>query len=77
MLTSSYITDLTDDQWKLIEEFFPERRYGRPRDYSLRRIVDAIFYVAKSGCQWRLLPRDFPPFKLVNYYFNKWSKEGR
>ena len=65
-----YPTDLTDAQWGCIEPYitFANRR-GRPRIHSLRRVLDAVFYVLRSGCAWRLLPRDFPPWRVVYYYW--------
>ena len=50
--------------------------YGRPREYRLREIVNAIFYVLRSGCSWRMLPHDFPPWGTVYHYFRRWSKNG-
>lgn len=69
----SYNTDLTDSQWQIITSVIEDKR---KRLHSLRQIVNAIFYVAKTGCQWRLLPREFPKWQLVYYYFRKWSKSG-
>src|SRR5215468_2832931 len=61
-----YASDLTDAEWRLIEPFMPPvKRLGRPRATDLRAIVDAILYIARTGCQWRLLPKDFPPFTTV------------
>lgn len=57
-----YSTDLSDAEWACLEEHLPSpENDGRPRVHSLREILDAVFYVVKSGCAWRLLPRDFPP----------------
>jgi putative transposase len=72
-----YPTDLTDAEWRCIEPYIraPNRR-GRPRIHSLRRVLDAVFYVLRSGCAWRLLPRDFPPWRSVYYWFRKWRIEG-
>jgi transposase len=58
-----YASDPTDAEWRLIEPFMPSvKRLGRPRETDLRAVVDAILYIARTGCQWRLLPKDFPPF---------------
>jgi transposase len=54
----------------------PAHRRGRPRETSLRRVVEAIFYIAQSCCQWRMLPKDFPPFTTVQYYFYRWRDDG-
>ena len=76
-----YPSDLTDLQWFNIEHLFPpERRAdgrpGRPRTYPVRELVNAIFYLARSGCAWRMLPHDFPPWKTVSYYFYTWRDQG-
>src|SRR6516162_2704923 len=58
-----YASDLTDAEWALIEPYMPPaKRLGRPRDTELRSVLDAILYIARTGCQWRMLPKDFPPF---------------
>lgn len=73
-----YPSDLTDIQWDNIEHLFPRGagKGGRPRTYPLREIVNAIFYLARSGCAWRMLPHDFPPWKTVSYYFYTWRDLG-
>jgi putative transposase len=72
-----YASDMTDAEWKLIEPLMPTRsRRGRPREISLRVIMNAILYIAASGCQWRALPKDFPPCSTVQYYFYKWRGSG-
>ena len=74
-----YPSDLTDLQWDNIEHLFhPPKRGpgGRPRTYPLRDIVDALFYLARAGCAWRMLPHDFPPWGLVSYYFYTWRDQG-
>lgn len=68
-----YETNLTDSQWEIIAEILED---GRKRQNSLQVIVNAIFYVTKTGVQWRNLPLDFPKWQLVYYYFRKWSKIG-
>ncbi len=69
----AYLTDLTDAEWECIEGLLPTAEsQGRPRLHSLREILDAIFYVVRSGCAWRLLPHDFPPWKTVYHYFRLW-----
>src|SRR3712207_6015461 len=69
-----YPTDLSDDEWSYIEPHMPvPKERGRPRIHSTREILDAIFYVLRSGCQWRMLPHDFPRWPTVYYYyFRKW-----
>lgn len=68
-----YKTNLTDSQWEIIAELLED---GRKRQNSLQVIVKAIFYVTKTGVQWRNLPKDFPKWQLVYYYFRKWSHSG-
>jgi putative transposase len=72
-----YASDMTDAEWQLIEPLMPARsRRGRPRQISLRVIMNAILYIGASGCQWRALPKDFPPCSTVQYYFYKWRGFG-
>jgi transposase len=74
---SGYASDTADDEWALIEPFMPKpKRLGRRRTAKLRRVVDAIFYMASSGCQWRMLPKDFPPRSTVQGYFYLWRDTG-
>jgi putative transposase len=77
MRTNHYPSDLTDDQWALIEPFLPlEADFGRPRKTQMRDVVDAILYILRTGCQWRYLPTDFPPKSTVWRYFDRWRKNG-
>jgi transposase len=72
-----YASDLTDKEWALIEPHMPVRKaLGRPRKTELRVVVDAILYMLRTGCQWRLLPKDFPPFTTVQGYFYEWRDDG-
>jgi transposase len=72
-----YASDLTNDEWALIEPLTPAaKRIGRPRKTSLREVVNALLYLASAGCAWRLLPREFPPFSTVQKYFYRWRDEG-
>ena len=76
MQNSSYDTDLTDPQWRLLEPLLPARKpMGRPPT-PLRALLNAVLYMVKSGCSWRLLPKSFPPWKTVHYRFRKWCKDG-
>ena len=62
----NYSTDLSDAEWKCLEPHVPApNKRGRPRAHAAREILDAVFYVLKSGCPWRLLPKDFPPWETV------------
>jgi putative transposase len=76
MRTPTYPSDLTDEQWALIGPRLPDRPGGRPRKADLRAVVDAILYVLRTGCQWRYLPKDFPPKSTVWYYFDLWRHDG-
>src|SRR5215208_1904927 len=72
-----YPTDLSDAEWNYIEPHLPAPKgHGRPRTHSLREILNAVFYLLKSGCQWRLLPHDFPRWPTVYWYFRKWRIDG-
>ena len=72
-----YSTDLSDEEWARIERLVPSPLPGgRPAKYERREILNAIFYLLRSGCSWRDLPHDFPPHKSVNGYYNKWRDEG-
>lgn len=70
-----YPTDLTDAEWALLEPFFVSRT--RTFDYPPRRTLDAIFYVLRTGCAWRMLPHDFPPWDTVYSAFRRWQADGR
>ena len=65
-----YASDLTDREWSLVQPFLPAaRRVGRPRTTDLREVLNALLYIASTGCQWRMLPKDFPPCSTVQRYF--------
>jgi transposase len=73
-----YASDTTDEEWAVIEPHMPApARCGRTRKTSMRDVVNAIFYIAQSGCQWRMLPTDFPPFTTVQRYFYTWRDDGK
>jgi transposase len=72
-----YPSSLTDAEWKVIEPLVPgPKLFGRPPRYTKRAILDAIFYAVRSGCAWRLLPHDLPPWRIVYYYFMAWRRDG-
>ena len=76
-MRNPYPTDLSDTEWACLESHLPApKATGRPRIHSPREILDAIFYVLRSGCPWRLLPHDFPPWKTVFHYFRVWRIDG-
>jgi putative transposase len=73
-----YASDVTDMEWALIAPFMPcACRVGRPRATDLREVVNALFYIATTGCQWRQLPHDFPPYSTVQGYFYQWVRDRR
>ncbi len=74
--TSGYASDMTDEQWAIIEPLIPVYKWGRPRELDMRRVVDAMFYVDKTGCQWELLPKNYPNHNSVYYHFQRWSEVG-
>src|SRR5690348_9086011 len=72
-----YPSDLTDAQWSILEPHVPKpSTQGRPPKLERREIVNAILYVLRSGCPWRLLPLDFPAWQTVYYYFRQWQRDG-
>ncbi len=73
----AYQTDLSDAEWSCLEPHLPiPRATGRPPIHNRREILDAVFYVLRSGCPWRLLPHDSPPWKTVFHYFRAWRIDG-
>ena len=73
----TYPSDLTNGQWAVIEPMIPDAAPGgRPRRVPKREIVEAILYLLRAGCSWRLLPHDFPPWQTVYYYLRRWEREG-
>jgi putative transposase len=72
-----YTTDLSDGEWECLELLVPApNKRGRPRTHGTREILNALFYVLKSGCPWRLLPKDFPPWETVYWWFGRWRTDG-
>src|SRR3954464_12022530 len=76
MRTQHYPSDLTDEQWPLVKNLIPEYPGGRPRTTSMRDVLDAVLYLLRTGCQWRYLPKDFPPKSTVWGYFDEWRHSG-
>ena len=77
MKRAAYPTDLTDREWQVLAPLVPPAKPGgRPATYPRREVVNAIRYVLRSGCAWRLLPHDLPPWQLVYHYFRTWRREG-
>ena len=72
-----YATDVTDEQWEMIRPLVERKRHmGRPTITDLREVVNALLYLNRTGCQWRLLPADFPNWNTVRYYFDHWTLDG-
>ncbi len=72
-----YPSDLSDAEWELLAPLLaPPGRCGRPRKWPIRHVTDAIFSVLRSGCEWRMLPREFPPWQTVYYHFRQWHRLG-
>ncbi len=73
-----YPSDLTDSQWNHIKDLFPKpKTMGRPREVDFRQIVNAVLYLVFTGIQWRFMPRDYPKWQTVYYYFSRLQKDGR
>jgi putative transposase len=76
MKTRRYATDLTDEQFALVEPFLPPpKKMGRP-PANLREVINGILYLLRTGCQWRMLPKDFPPWSTVHTWYRRWRKGG-
>ena len=76
-MRDNYPSDLTDKEWAFLEPLIPGgSRLGRPPKYSKREIVNAIFYLVRSGCAWRMLPHDLPPWRICYYYFMIWKRDS-
>ena len=73
-MRQAYDTDITDEQWEILEPLLPPAKQGgRPRCVDMRDIINALFYILSAGCPWRLLPHDLPPWQTVYYYFRQWN----
>lgn len=71
-----YPSDLTDEEFALVEDLFDVGRYGTSRKYPVLVLINAVFYLTKTGCQWRQLPRDFPPHSTVHSFFYRAKQRG-
>lgn len=85
MIRRKYPTDLSNAEWRILKRLLPsekkrkhppKKQRGCPRKWRWRKILNAIFYVLRGGCQWRLLPHDFPPWQTVYDYFRQWRRKG-
>ena len=75
-MRKAYPSDLTDEQWAIIEPLIPVNRGGRPRTNDMREVLNAIFYLTRSGCQWDMLPHDLPAKSTVYDHFAQWKADG-
>lgn len=77
MSDKPYATDLTDTEWAILSPLIPKAKLGgHPRTVDMRSVCNAIYYQLKTGCQWHLLPHDFPPSSTVYFYYRKWQRHG-
>lgn len=77
MTRKPYKTDLSDEQWLLLQPLIPPAKHGgRPRSVDMREVINAIMYVLHTGIQWEMMPHDLPPYTTVYTYFDQWSKDG-
>jgi len=76
-MEANYPTDLTDEQWQAIARLIlPAKPGGRPRSVDMRQVLNGLFYVARTGCAWRMIPKEFPPKDTVYYYFKVFRENG-
>jgi putative transposase len=72
-----YPSDLSDAEWEILKQVLPKAKgFGHPVEVNFREILNGIFYVQRTGCQWEMLPHDLPPYSTVYYYFRKWQRNG-
>ena len=75
--SKGYPTDLTDEQWGYVEPLLQrQERRGKQAEVNLREVVNGLLYQTRTGCQWRLIPNDFPDWWVIRYYFDKWRRDG-
>lgn len=73
----AYPSDLSDAEWDILQPLLPlPKGFGHPREVDFREILNGIFYVQRTGCQWEMLPHDLPPYSTVYGYFEKWQRKG-
>jgi len=75
-MEANYPTDLTDEQWQAVSRLIPPAKPGgRPRTVDMRQVLNALFYIARTGCAWRMLPKEYPPKDTVYYYFKRFRQD--
>ena len=72
----SYPSDLSDEEWDLIKDHFSTGEYGKSRKHSQRSLLNGVFYLIKTGCQWRFLPKEYPPWKSVYSFYKRAKDKG-
>jgi len=76
-MEAAYPTDLSDEQWQALSRLIPPAKPGgRPRTVNMRDVLNALFYLSRTGCAWRMLPKEFPPKDTVYYYFKTFREDG-
>jgi len=76
-MEATYPTDLTDEQWQAVSRLVPPAKPGgRPRTVNMRQVLNALFYLGRTGCAWRMLPKEYPPKDTVYYYFKRFRQDG-
>ena len=79
MARKPYPTDISDVEWDLIKPMIPAERKGKrgkKREVDMREVINAIFYILRAGCSWRMMPHDLPPWQTVYSYFRRWERKG-
>ena len=72
-----YPSDMSDDEWSVLSPYLIQEGPGRPREHDIRRVINAIRYLLRSGCQWRMLPKEYPPWESVYGYVRRWRSTGK
>jgi len=72
-----YPSDISEEEWAVLAPYFEQRGRGRPREHNIRQVVNGLRYLIRSGCQWRMLPQEFPPWETVYGYVRRWRRTGK
>ena len=76
MKRQPYPSDISNAEWEKLQPLLPQSKRGAPRRVNMREIINALRYLNRTGCQWRMLPHDLPPWEKVYYYFSEWRDSG-